>query len=106
MLLALVASAALLAAVQASSAASVPRPTTTATTSTSGSGSGRGFRKDRYEYKPCIGAEIDHDGGHVTSRTCGGKKRDTCCEGWLCKTDNSLVVEYPVRELRDRAIPC
>lgn len=100
MLLALVASAALLAAAQASSVASVPRPTTTATTSSSGrGGSGRGYHSDRY--KTCVGAEIDYYGGHVTSSTCGGKY-DQCCEGWLCKTDKPLAVEYPVREQRDR----
>ena len=100
LLLALVASAALVAIAQAADTTAVPRPTDDT--------EGRGYRskkgytgyKGGYKhdyYKPCAGAEIDGYTGEVTSQTCGGKK-NTCCEGWLCKTDKKLSVLYPVSE--------
>lgn len=83
MLLALVASAALFAAA-AADMASVPRPTADV--------AGRGYRKDTPDkpykpykpykpdkpskpYKQCVGADIDHYSGEVTSTTCGGKHK-------------------------------
>ena len=83
LLIALFASAALLAAAQATG---VPRPPDVA---------GRGFQNGHGDggHKTCIGATIDPYDGEVTPTTCGTHK-DKCCEGWLCKTDKYLSVGY------------
>jgi len=106
LLLALVASAALVAIAQAADTTAVPRPTTdTEGRGYRGGKGGKGGYKGghkggkpshdyKHDYKPCAGAEIDSYTGEVTSQQCGGKY-NSCCEGWLCKTDKKLSVKYP-----------